>query len=66
MVRGVFVAGVVLHVTQGGAGVERESDRGVAQAVRGQLVPGLDAGGTGQAADQFPQVPLAEPAARWQ
>jgi len=48
---------------QGRAGVQGEGDRRVAQAVRGELVPRADLGGSGQAADQFPQVALAEPPA---
>ena len=60
---GVLVAAVVLDVAQGRADVEREGDRRMPQAVRGQLVPGLDARVAGQAADQLPQVPLPEVAA---
>jgi hypothetical protein len=60
---GVFVAGVVLHVAQGGAGVQGEGDRRVAQAVRRELLPGADSGDAGQAAYQLVQVALAEPPA---
>src|SRR5467141_3502721 len=60
---GVFVAGVVLHVAQGGAGVQGEGDRRMAQAVRRELLPRADPGGAGQAAHELPQVALAEPPA---
>ena len=60
---GVLVPGVVLHVAQGRTGVEGEGDRRVPQAVRRQLVPGLDAPVAGQAAHQIPQVALPEAAA---
>jgi hypothetical protein len=44
------VAGVVLHVAQGGTGVQSEGDRRVASRVRGELLPCADPGGAGQAA----------------
>jgi hypothetical protein len=61
---GVLVSGVVLHVAQDGAGVQRERDRRVPQRVRGQSLPTLDAGGPGQPAHQLPQVPLGPTAPR--
>ncbi len=57
------MAGVVLHVAQGGAGVQGEGDRRMAQAVRRELLPRADPGGAGQAAHQLPQAGLAEPSA---
>ena len=60
---GVAVPGEVLDVADGGAGVEGQGDRGVAQRVRGELRPGLDAGGAGEAADQLPDRLLGEPPA---
>jgi len=44
---GVFVAGVVLDVAQGGAGVQGEGDRRMAQRVRRQLLPRADPGPPG-------------------
>jgi anti-sigma factor RsiW len=54
---GVFVAGVVLHVTQGSAGVEDEGDRRVPQGVRRQPLPHLDVRSAGEPTHQLPQVP---------
>ena len=59
----VLVAGVVLHVAQGGAGVQGEGDRRMAQAVRRELLPPADPVGAGQTAHQLPQVALAQPPA---
>lgn len=59
---GIFVADVVPHVAQGGAAIQGEGNRRMAQAVRRELLPPADPGGAGQAAHQLPQVALAEPA----
>jgi hypothetical protein len=56
------VPGVVLHVAQGGASVQRDGDRRMPQRVRGQSLPTLDAGSPSQPAHQLPQLPLAQPA----
>ena len=54
---GVFAAGVILDVAQGGTGVQGEGDRRVAQAVRRELLPRADPGGADEAAHQLPQAP---------
>jgi hypothetical protein len=54
------VAGVVLHVAQGGADVQT-ADRLMAQRVRRELLPCADPGRASQVAHQLTQVALAEP-----
>jgi hypothetical protein len=61
---GIFVAGVVLHVAQGGAGVQGEGDRTPNGAVSAATAaPTRRPGRAGQAAYQLPQVALTEPTA---